>query len=244
MCARTELAAGNKQAALAAAERAVTLAPERALTHEILGETLLDLDQLARAEEHYRRALALDPQSFEAMNDLGVVLQRQGREREAMEQFLQAARLNPTSTTAQRNLKGSVDRHLAPGMTVSQPFRIGLILLGILLPPVRLLLLLWWLVTIVTRWSKLRALPPVVQTFYRLQQRRRSAWTTVLLWIGVVGTLLFGALGLIHEQLRQGGPYRSPDDSNGLFVVAGCFIMLTFAAGALVYWQRTRRPDL
>ena len=192
--AEAELAAGHKEAALSAAERAVSLAPEHAVPHEMHGEVLLELGQLTGAERAYRRALALDPRSFQAMNNLGVVLQRQGREREALEQFLQAARLDPTSTLAQDNLANSIDRHVDPRPEVSRTVQIGLIALAILLPPIRVAMLVWWLTSLIIRTSRRRALPPVMQMAYRLRRRSRLSKLAALFWLSVVGTLMSGRL--------------------------------------------------
>jgi tetratricopeptide (TPR) repeat protein len=211
----------------------VSLAPERAVTHETLGEVLLALSQLTPAEHAYRRALALDPRSFEAMNNLGVVLQRQGREREAMEQFLQAARLNPTSTLAQENLANSIDRHVDPRPEVSRPVQIGLIVLGILLPPVRLVMLVWWLTSLIIRTSRKRALPPVLQMAYRLRRRSRLSKMAVLFWVGILGTLMFGVTGLTVERTRSGG------DSTSVLVVGAAFCLLATVTG-VVWWRRWR----
>jgi hypothetical protein len=168
------------------------------------------------------------------------VLQRQGREREAMEQFLQAARLDPTSTTARDNLEGSVGRHLSPDFTVSRPVQIGLILLGLALPPVRALFLAWGLVNLVRRWLKRRALPPAARMAYDLRTRRRFSWLVVLVWAGLLGALAFGVPGLIIEQMIQSSQVQPHDATNDLLAVAGCFIILTVIACAALWWRAWR----
>jgi tetratricopeptide (TPR) repeat protein len=235
MCAEAELATGDKQAARRSAERAVSLAPERAVTHEILGEVLIELNQLPLAEQSYRRALALDPGSFEAMNNLGVVLQRQGREREAMDQFTQAARLNPTSTLAQKNLANAIDRHVDPRPEISWPVQIGLIALGILLPPVRLVMLVWWLTSLVIRRSRMQALPPMLQLAHRLQRRSRFSWVAVLFGLGVVGALLFGVVGPAVE------PPRGPADLIAFVLPTAGFLLLAVVTGRRLWRRRPRR---
>jgi tetratricopeptide (TPR) repeat protein len=64
------------------------------------------------AEEHFEAALRINPQSYEAMNNLGVALLNQGREDEATERFHQAAAINPMGEVARENLKASVKRFL------------------------------------------------------------------------------------------------------------------------------------
>ena len=229
----TELANGHKSEALAAAERAVSLAPERALCHETLGEVLLELGDLDRAETHYRKALSLDPQSFEAMNNLGVVLQRRGRDGEAMEQFLQAARLNPSSTLAQENLASAIDRHVDPRPEVSRPVQVGLIVLAILLPPVRLVMLVWWLTSVAIRRSRIRALPPTLLMAYQLPRRSGMSWLAFLFWLGVVCTLMFGMAGAAMQLERQ------TIGLNGLLITAAVLLLMTVVAGVPV-WRRWR----
>jgi tetratricopeptide (TPR) repeat protein len=227
------LANGDKRAALASAERAVSLAPERSLTHEMLGEVLLELRNLARAEEHFRRALALDPESFEAMNNLGVVLQRQGREQEAMEQFHRAARLDPTSQLAQKNLANSIDRHVDPCPDVPRAAQVGLIVLGILLPPVRLLMLAWWLGSIVIRRARVRELPPSLLMAYRLQRRSRFSWTVALFCLGLVGVMVFLTAGLSNMHKGVDAALVS------LFALAVLFLILAVVTGVQL-WHRAR----
>jgi tetratricopeptide (TPR) repeat protein len=233
ICSEAELANDHKEAARSAAERAVSLAPEWAVARGALGEVLLELGQLASAEEQYRQALALDPLSFTAMNNLGVVLQRQGREREAMEQFVQAARLDPTSTLVQDNLAGSVNRHVDPRVRVSWPVQIGLIALGIVLPPVRLLFLVWWLANLIIRQSRMRALPPVARMAFRLRRRSRFSRTAVLFWLGVIGTLVFGVVGPAIDTRR------TTVDLVTVYGVAGVCLLLAIVTG-IQLWRRWR----
>ena len=88
--------------ARAAAERAVALSPETAAYHSALGTLQLD-DDPAAAEQHYRAALALDPNSAATVNNLGVALRRQKREREAVLAFKAAVGMDPTLEIARRN---------------------------------------------------------------------------------------------------------------------------------------------
>jgi tetratricopeptide (TPR) repeat protein len=66
------------------------------------------------AETHFRRAVAHDPESYVALNNLGLVLHRLGRVQEAIERFHEAARANPTAGEARENLIGAVRRFLQP----------------------------------------------------------------------------------------------------------------------------------
>lgn len=69
-----------------------------------LGATLERTRQLAEAEQAYRRALELMPQSAETRNNLGNVLRKQGRIDEAVVEHTEALRLSPTYAPAHNNL--------------------------------------------------------------------------------------------------------------------------------------------
>jgi Flp pilus assembly protein TadD len=88
----------------------VTLAPDVALSHETLGLVAAERHDWPSAEAQYRRALALDPLSWSALSNLGVVLQRRGRQREAIECFAAALRLDPTRPLVRANLQRAL-RH-------------------------------------------------------------------------------------------------------------------------------------
>lgn len=65
------------------------------------------LDRMGRRDEaraHYERALALDPESPDAHNNLGIALAQSGRLAEAVPEFEAALRLNPGHVNARRNL--------------------------------------------------------------------------------------------------------------------------------------------
>lgn len=124
-----QLGCNQIRAAQTTAKRLVAIAPENAFTHEALGFVALTSRQWSTAETHLRRALALDPQSAEALNNLGVALQRQalnplnwlgdarllrGKHLEALERFHDAARLEPMSAYIRANLQGALGWYLRP----------------------------------------------------------------------------------------------------------------------------------
>jgi tetratricopeptide (TPR) repeat protein len=94
--------------------RAREMAPESPESHEILASVEIGHKSWGEAEKHLRKALSLRPTSYNALNDLGVCLLRQGREREALEMFRQAARANPAGEDARDNLKSLAANYL-PG---------------------------------------------------------------------------------------------------------------------------------
>jgi len=79
---------------VAAAERAVELAPDDPATHELLGRVRLELGAYDVAEGELRRALALDPGRVAAQYYLAQVLEAQGRRVDAGEAFARAPDLD------------------------------------------------------------------------------------------------------------------------------------------------------
>lgn len=61
----------------------------------LLGQTQKDVGRLPDAEQSLKRALTLDPGSYQAAYNLGVVLERSGRRDEAVQEFRRAEQLNP-----------------------------------------------------------------------------------------------------------------------------------------------------
>jgi tetratricopeptide (TPR) repeat protein len=104
----------RRSEARAAAERAVALSPETAAYHSALGNLQLD-DDPAAAEQHYRAALALDPNSAVTANNLGVALRRQKRDQEAVLAFKSAVRMDPTLEVARRNTHATVRKMMRLG---------------------------------------------------------------------------------------------------------------------------------
>ncbi len=100
---------GQMDAALHAKQRAVQLLPDDA-------EALFNLAraceqqgqpaQLAQAERHYRRVLALQPLDAEAQHNLGNTLVGQGRAAEAIPCYREALRLQPDFIAAAESLGG------------------------------------------------------------------------------------------------------------------------------------------
>jgi protein O-GlcNAc transferase len=87
------LAAGRSAAALRAYEKAIDTDPDFFPAYLAAGAMLLKQRAFARARDHVLEAVAIDPDSAEAQNLLGVVLRAMGRSREAIECFEAAGRL-------------------------------------------------------------------------------------------------------------------------------------------------------
>jgi tetratricopeptide (TPR) repeat protein len=90
------------------------LAEDSAEVRNLIGVVFLKRRRYKRAEEHFRRALELDPDHFEAVNNLGLAVSRQrGRRREAIDIFLRAAELRPEGSVAGQNLTEATRNWLA-----------------------------------------------------------------------------------------------------------------------------------
>ncbi|PTM92802.1 winged helix-turn-helix domain-containing tetratricopeptide repeat protein [Mycoplana dimorpha] len=90
---------GAPREALAAcrdrAQTALTLAPEEARCHRIMGMVLLCYREHAAAEQHLRRSLDLNPYDADTLMQMGYLLTMRGRGEEALEWMDRAVRLNP-----------------------------------------------------------------------------------------------------------------------------------------------------
>ncbi len=94
---RLELAAGyyqqrNYTIALDELGQALRADPDYAAAYSMLGLVYMDLGDRARAEESFQRALRLTPNDAELNNSYGWFLCQNGRERDAIEHFMQALR--------------------------------------------------------------------------------------------------------------------------------------------------------
>jgi tetratricopeptide (TPR) repeat protein len=99
-----EMAAGDAGAALRDYEKALALRPD--MTHAMLNaaDAYTRLRQPAQAEAMLRRAAKADPRDAEAANQLGLLLAKEGRSKEAREWFQQAIALRKNFSGAINNL--------------------------------------------------------------------------------------------------------------------------------------------
>jgi tetratricopeptide (TPR) repeat protein len=98
------LQAGRLDAAEPLVRRAITLAPENADAHNLLGAILDQQGKAQAAEREYRTALRLNPKAAGAFANLGVLLARTNRPSEAVQAFESAMRLAPAHPQASFNL--------------------------------------------------------------------------------------------------------------------------------------------
>jgi len=91
--------------AIAATERATQLDPKLVLAHTNLIILYGRMDNVQKAEEHYRAVLGLNPDQFpKAHYDYGVLLMQHGRDQEAVEAFRRSIHADPAYAEAHNNL--------------------------------------------------------------------------------------------------------------------------------------------
>jgi len=94
---------GNYAVALEELRQALAIEPDYAAVHGMLGLVYMDLNERARAEESFQRALRLAPNDSDLLNNYGWFLCQTGRERQSIDHFQRATR-NPLYPTPARPL--------------------------------------------------------------------------------------------------------------------------------------------
>lgn len=96
--------------AIAAAKRAVELAPDVASAHEALGTVFLLLGRHRQAEAALRVALEIDPNDLRARQNLGVALDRRGKVAAAMNLFAGLTAEQPANPAHTKNIVATFGR--------------------------------------------------------------------------------------------------------------------------------------
>jgi tetratricopeptide (TPR) repeat protein len=92
-------------------EQALELAHPLALAdaHNSLGKLAVNTD-LAKSEEHFKRALEADPKHHRALTNLGNIELERGEVAQAIERYREAIKLSPDYATAHNNLAAALRR--------------------------------------------------------------------------------------------------------------------------------------
>ena len=93
--------------ASATAQEAIRLAPNSPVVWVAAGLVALESKNWEACITASRRALALDPNNYAALNNLGVALRASGKKRQGADALAQAVRVAPDLTTARKNLSSS-----------------------------------------------------------------------------------------------------------------------------------------
>ncbi|KAI9183925.1 anaphase-promoting complex subunit cdc27 [Blastocladiella emersonii ATCC 22665] len=89
---------GKHEAAVAAFVRAGEVDQAYAYARVMLGHEYLAMDRLDAAATAFRKAVALDPNSYNAWNGLGLVYEREGNHAAAQDHYVRAAKINASAT--------------------------------------------------------------------------------------------------------------------------------------------------
>jgi tetratricopeptide (TPR) repeat protein len=218
------------------ADRVIVLDPASSDGHYLLGRISLQRKDWKEAEAHCREALRIEPRNWIVMNNLGVALQGQGRHKDAVAAFENAAKMNPKAELVRRNLFSQTQRYIGLGVItilIAQGIRLAIVAHA---SPVAfaaglaILLLGAWLVYIIRK----RQLSPTVRQFYELEGRRR--WPLTLAYT----VFFYGGLALIIVTLLIA--YARTHASIALFLlVAGC---AGWGFGGTRLWRNTILPRL
>lgn len=88
----------------------LTVRPDNARAHDMLGITLAKQGETEQAIPHFKSALQLDDQYAQAHANLGVARAQQGSIKDALVHFREAVRLRPTSAEAHTSLGAALVR--------------------------------------------------------------------------------------------------------------------------------------
>ncbi len=98
------VAASRVRSAVAASNTALAMAPESTHTWFLRGRAARLAGDLQVAESAIREALRLEPDSYEANNELGIIMRGRGRTAQALQQLTSTASMNPIARPARANL--------------------------------------------------------------------------------------------------------------------------------------------
>jgi protein O-mannosyl-transferase len=99
-------------------EHALAVTKDNYIAEHNLGSYLLDVPgQLPAAEDHLRKALAINPHSVQARNDLGIALAKSGQTAQAATQFQAAVALDPHAEQPRHNLEATAEEHFDRGVS-------------------------------------------------------------------------------------------------------------------------------
>jgi tetratricopeptide (TPR) repeat protein len=201
--ASQQIARNRIDDAEATAAELIRVAPGWGESLNTRGRVFLRRKKFHQAEAEFRAALQVAPDEPAYMNNLGIALERQGRRKEAIEAFKNAALKDPTFATARKNLLTTTQRYLWGGLAVfvlavllhaaaagagGAANRAGvLLLLGVVAVVVALYVVRYWL--------RRRSLDPGVGTYYEVETRfaRRHPSVQTMVRAGVF-VLLLGAV--------------------------------------------------
>ena len=106
--ASSAVAMNDCGSAIPLAIRVTGMYPQHTAAWNLLGLCYLELDELQKAEDAFKRQIEVSPQSTFAYNNLGRVYARQRKFDMAIAQFRKQIEINPRDRYAHMNLAGSL----------------------------------------------------------------------------------------------------------------------------------------
>jgi tetratricopeptide (TPR) repeat protein len=176
--AEAQLACGITDEADETSSRLTQLIPSSPIGHDLRGRVALRRRRFVEAEAYFRLASNLEPSRWMSMNNLGIALQGQNRQKEAIDAFEAAWHANPKAAQTKRNLFSATQAYVGAGGLIALVFWLHffhLIARAINVPStieglvfvlglVGTIFGLWWLGV-----TRRRKLSPDVAHFYRRQ---------------------------------------------------------------------------
>jgi len=196
----------------ATADRLIAMAPGWAVSYNTRGRARIKRRRLEGAEADFRTALELDPNQAVYMNNLGLVLHRRGKEKEAVEMFSRAAIADPTFKPARQNFYLLSGRYLwGGGLVVVASIVLHAIYVGIrgtrtaweeaaVVSGIAALVLL---AVLLRYWFRRRALSRTSRKLFKAESNRAPWRPSGLTAIRATGFLVFTATFVTAMKLNQ-----------------------------------------
>lgn len=169
---------GKMKEAKQVAELLRSTHPDSVLPYSSLGLIALDQKDWKEAEQQWRKMLSIDPQSWTALNNLGLALNKLGKKKEAIEYLHRAAKIAPQEKIVRDNLHSHIKGYLGGGIFVAY-FLLKSASIGARtgLGPILLLVCLVWIFFVIRgRVQKRSSLDPGLMNFYDDETRRNKWW--------------------------------------------------------------------
>ena len=112
--ARAETLAGRRDASIAALQRAASISPDSFPRQEAYARGLIEAGRDAEAAAQYQKMLGRWPRNTDALVNLGLLEQRQGRGEEAIDSWQRAIEVDPGQTNAQIYLAQALEARGEP----------------------------------------------------------------------------------------------------------------------------------
>lgn len=232
------LSARELDRAAEVADQLSCVAPEWFQTHFVLTHIAREAGRLPEAEEHIRLALALDPERAHLLQELGTVLQCQGRSLDALEAYDLAARQDPRRAAERTRLIPHVEPWAFATLLRDLGLRacasmIAAAFIVVILHPKDPRLWTGWITLVACGvssyaplrhwWEGRRRVRPEVMRLFEMQRRKEwlAALAVVAILSGILGTIVWTA-----DVALRWGTHEAP----GMLEMTGWMALTTATA--------------